>query len=120
MSYGPAAELGPQPRVLEPYPMATPPPMSGVNVNPFWSTQARSHPVEGGLEPEVMHQGGVRRSPNYVGEGTQGGRESLCQGDQEGHWWSRVIILRVGARRWPRAWAAVGWSDGTGRRREWG
>ncbi|CAK9061145.1 unnamed protein product [Durusdinium trenchii] len=66
LSYGPTIELGPQPRVLEPYPMATPPPMSGVNVNPFWSTQARAHPGESGVVPEGMPQGEVRRSPNYV------------------------------------------------------
>ena len=66
LSYGPTIELGPQPRVLEPYPMATPPPMSGANVNPFWSTQARAHPGEGGVVPEGMRQGEVRRSPNYV------------------------------------------------------
>ena len=66
MSYGPTIELGPQPRVLESYPMATPPPMSGANVNPFWSTQARAHPGESGVVPEEMPQGEVRRSPNYV------------------------------------------------------
>ena len=35
-------ESGPQPRVLDPYAMTTPPQARGEEINPFWSTQAGS------------------------------------------------------------------------------
>ena len=41
-SYGPGMESGPQPRVLDPYSMTTPPQARGAEINPFWSTQAGS------------------------------------------------------------------------------
>ena len=66
VSYAPGADMGPQPRVLDPYSMATPPPVSGANVNPFWSSQPRSYPVEGRPEHEVALPGDVRRSPSYL------------------------------------------------------
>ena len=42
ISYGPRMESGPQPRVLDPYAMTTPPQARGEEINPFWSTQAGS------------------------------------------------------------------------------
>ena len=65
-SYGPGMEPGPQPRVLDPYSMTTPPQARGPEINPFWSTQAPLGAARSrsGLDP--VPPGDVRRSPTHL------------------------------------------------------